>query len=334
METVAAGLVSLTVDVAGQYGITPERLWSHAGSAPVLAEPDALIPRQVLFDVLRALAALSGDPGLGLRMAERLDLRRQGMWGYAVLASMSMRERIECYRRYQALRMPAEFRVHVAGDHASFDVESRGLPADLKPLLLDFAFAATCANHRKRIARAGADIHVWLSYPERPHHRALRALAGGPTVFDAPLDRLQLPAADLELTLPGDPHLAKLAHLQLEHSSVPPRPHSSDFMCRLRELLESDLAGGATHQQLARRMGMSARTLRRRVQERGTSFQVVLDEVRYKRALALLAEPTLSVDEVARTLGYADSSNFRRAFRRWTGQPPRAYRRAEQLGPK
>lgn len=335
MDTVAAGLVTLVVEVAGHYGIGANKLWAAAGSDPLHAEPDALVPRELLFRVVRVLHVQSGDPRLGLRMAEQWDLRRQGMWGYAVLASMSMRERIDCYHRYQAARMPAETQLHIDGDRANFDIHSPGIPPDLRPVLLDFAFVATCTNHRKRIQRSDPDMQAWLSYPERPHHHELRRAVGGPVVFEAPLDRLQLRAADLDLPLQGDPHLGELAHAQLARGqSSPQNRPGRDFLQQLRELLESDLSSGGSHEQVARRMGLSARTLRRRVTEQGTSFQALLEEVRHARALALLAERSAKVEHVARALGYADSSNFRRAFRRWTGQSPRAYQSAGELGRK
>ena len=75
----------------------------------------------------------------------------------------------------------------------------------------------------------------------------------------------------------------------------------------------------------------SPRTLRRRLREEGTSFHGILDRIRFEAAEERLREPTLSLAEVSADLGYADQASFTRAFRRWTGEPPAAYRRRRLL---
>jgi AraC-like DNA-binding protein len=72
---------------------------------------------------------------------------------------------------------------------------------------------------------------------------------------------------------------------------------------------------------------MSARTPQRRLREAGQSFSSVLDAVRHEAALRYLAEPQLTVSEIAFALGFAEPGAFHRAFRRWTGQPPAVFRR-------
>jgi AraC-like DNA-binding protein len=77
---------------------------------------------------------------------------------------------------------------------------------------------------------------------------------------------------------------------------------------------------------LARALGTSTRTLQRRLAGLGLDYQQVVDEVRCKRTLELLGQPTLSVLAVARAVGYADANSFHRAFRRWTGTTPANHR--------
>ena len=75
------------------------------------------------------------------------------------------------------------------------------------------------------------------------------------------------------------------------------------------------------------RLGVSARTLQRRLEDEGTSFGQVLDETRRQTALELIGDPALSVGDISRGVGYADQFAFNKAFRRWTGRSPSAYRR-------
>jgi AraC-like DNA-binding protein len=84
------------------------------------------------------------------------------------------------------------------------------------------------------------------------------------------------------------------------------------------------LEGGCEMSSIARLLGNHPRTLRRRLKEEGTSFQVLLDDARREHAMRLLQ--TASVTEVALSLGFSETSAFTRAFRRWVGLPPREYR--------
>jgi AraC-like DNA-binding protein len=95
-------------------------------------------------------------------------------------------------------------------------------------------------------------------------------------------------------------------------------------------------AGFLSLDETARALGLSARTLKRRLDEEGTSFSAILDEQRRARALLLLRSPELSVDTIAERVGYSDIANFTRAFRRWTGTTPTAFRRTQpnKSGPR
>lgn len=87
-------------------------------------------------------------------------------------------------------------------------------------------------------------------------------------------------------------------------------------------------AGEATATRVARRLAMSERTMQRRLQAEGVSFAQLLDEGRAALAKAHLADPAMSLAEIAWLLGFADQSSFTRSFRRWTGEPPGAWRAA------
>jgi AraC-like DNA-binding protein len=103
----------------------------------------------------------------------------------------------------------------------------------------------------------------------------------------------------------------------------------------VRRLLAEKLANGPpTLEQIARRLRMSARTLHRRLDQEGTSFRRILAEVRREVAARHLREPQLAVGEIAFLLGFSEASAFHRAFKRWTGHAPRAYRDLEHSLPQ
>jgi AraC-like DNA-binding protein len=102
------------------------------------------------------------------------------------------------------------------------------------------------------------------------------------------------------------------------------------FPGRVRAAIAGDGADGADAfrhlGEVATRLHVSTRTLKRRLAEHGTTFSEILDDMRRQRALLLLENRELAIGEVAARLGYTEVPNFTRAFRRWTGKTPAAYR--------
>jgi AraC-like DNA-binding protein len=104
-------------------------------------------------------------------------------------------------------------------------------------------------------------------------------------------------------------------------------PHQDSLTRQVRGLLTEALkAGDPRLETLSQRLGLSARTLQRRLREEGTSHQDLLDEVRSELSRRYLLEPELAICEVAYLLGFSEPSAFHRAFRRWTGVTPKAFR--------
>lgn len=334
-EAISVGLVLIAREVAAdRYGLSRAHLQAAAGLSPDdLRDPDGLVPLAVFEDLLRFALARTGDPAFGLRCAEYVDLRSQGFWGYALMASRTLRERIGVHLRYQALRGPFDLTVREEGPAVTIEVRPRALSYELLPLVLDWGMAGSCLHLRRRAHPRVLPLEMWLSYGERPHHGLLREMVGGPVIFDAPCNRYQFPASELDRPLQGDPYLAQLATTQLDAKLA--RICESEhriFVDDVRQRLASRLTSDASLARIARDLRVSARTLQRQLAALGVSFQELLEEVRLTRARQYLLESDDSIEQIASRLGYGDSSNFRRAFRRWTGSSPAAFRAAERMG--
>jgi len=159
---------------------------------------------------------------------------------------------------------------------------------------------------------------------------AYGAWFSGPISFDSPVAELELATACAELPLKrADPllqqTLARVAatlHLGAENGSE----LEQALRARLRDALAD---GGAAPAALARRLGMSERTLQRRLESQGRSFSEIVEGFRHEESLRLLREPDTAVAEVAARLGYEEQSSFTRAFRRWTGTTPASWRKSQ-----
>jgi AraC-like DNA-binding protein len=127
----------------------------------------------------------------------------------------------------------------------------------------------------------------------------------------------------------ADPRLLMTAE-QLADSALRTRAPAEDFTATVARHLEETLGSGAGAEDIAARLHMSKRTLQRRLEESGLSFQELVDRVRAEKARALVRDGHLTMADVAFRLGFSDVSSFSRSFRRWTGVSPGRYRLASE----
>jgi AraC-like DNA-binding protein len=325
---VSSGLVKLVWQMAEQEGVSRAELLAVAGlDAADLKDPAAPIPAQALAGVLRALHQRTQDPALGIRIADAFDLRQLGFWGYALRSCLTLRQRMQLLAHYQKLFNHAgRIWLRLEAEKAIIEFPLQ-VPPDLVHIAGDFTAAACIREHTARTGCSRPAGSLWLSYPEQPHHQQLRARISGSIVFNAPECRFEIPAHALDRRDAGDPYLLELAKQQLDAIVAGlGRASSSDVLGQVRHRLATALASDPSLQRLAMDLRLSARTLRRQLRAAGASFQELVEETRHATALTYLTNTDHDVKEVAARLGYSDPSNFRRAFRRWTGLSPAAYR--------
>ncbi|HRO12075.1 helix-turn-helix transcriptional regulator, partial [Amaricoccus sp.] len=160
----------------------------------------------------------------------------------------------------------------------------------------------------------------------------LEALLGCRARFGSETTEMLLGADQLALPVSAaDPYLLAVLERHAEEQLARRETHDS-LRERAGRLVNRDLPRGVpTARQVALELGMSERTFARRLQDEGTSFRQLVDEVRREMARSYLSDPELSLAQVAYLLGYADQSAFSNSFRRWTGQSPRRFRSERRL---
>lgn len=144
--------------------------------------------------------------------------------------------------------------------------------------------------------------------------------------------QVRMPAHWLALPLPGaDANLVRLATVQCERA-LRDLEENDGLLGRVRQLAREYLSEARSLDCVAEELHMTPRTLRRRLQAMGTSYQQIVEQIRRGMAVDLLTRTRQPVETIALELGYADPSNFGRAFRRWTGLSPRHYRATRNEG--
>lgn len=208
---------------------------------------------------------------------------------------------------------------------------------------LSYVGAGVTARHQHRVL---AGLAIWLRFcgwligqeidviratcagpaPERTD--SLRYFFPGPVAFGASSNALTFSARHLEVQISrNEQELAQfmaLAPYLLLHA---PEVGHDSVTRRIRGIIGDDLrADLPSFAALTRQLNMSARTLRRRLEGEGTSYQRIKDKARRDRAISLLRQPELSIFDVAEALGFSDPSAFHRSFKKWTGLPPGEFR--------
>ena len=329
--TVLAALTIALVEAACAEGAGRWGLLDAAGlDEAALADADARVP---LDSHLRLLEAIFRDPApdLGLRIGARVGARGLGVVGHAMEAGATLGDALAFLRRYRSLIVEAAVPdVTIEGGSL---LMTQVLPPRLTWQRGPAEAQAAGALTQLRVL-AGEGIHptlVELPHAAPPDERAHRAFFRSPLAWGAGLLRLTFPAEVLGTPLPREN--ASLFHYLSRRADA-----LRGEMARERDVLDKVLRaivaalsqGEPDVRSISRRVGMSTRSLQRRLAERGKSFAQLLDEVRRERALDLLSDGRLSVTEVGYLLGYAEPAAFHRAFKRWTGSAPGQYRRSSR----
>jgi AraC-like DNA-binding protein len=172
-------------------------------------------------------------------------------------------------------------------------------------------------------------LEVHFTHPRPAQLAPVQAFFGDARLlFDAPHAALVFARDYLALPIAShDPHLCAILERQARQM-LEQLPHGDGLAWQVREAIMQGLhEGRADSVQVASRLAMSQRTLRRRLQEQGATFQSLLDDARYEMARRNLLQTELDVSQIAFSLGYSDVGSFDRAFRRWSGMSPLAFRK-------
>ena len=154
-----------------------------------------------------------------------------------------------------------------------------------------------------------------------------------PVRFECEHNAIVFPVSMLDHPMrTADPLLHAVLTRLADHELAALADHSA-FPARVRETIELELASGAALEAVAARMHMSPSALRSRLRQHGTSYSAMLDRLRRDHAQRALRQSQLSVAEIGHRLGFAHPPAFHRAFRRWFGVTPNAYRDAQNVHP-
>ncbi|MBZ5736689.1 helix-turn-helix domain-containing protein [Nocardioides mangrovi] len=283
-----------------ERGMTPRAVLAGSG----LTGSDPVVTARQELRVVRNLQASLGEVGAEVGRCYRAATF--GAFGYALLASATVLDAMNVALRF--LDLSHTFVIPVAGldgDRVRIVLDGTPLPADVRRFLVE-RDAAAIRSVLAELVEGGVPTRLVGS-------GAMREIGFDATLLDRPLRR-------------SSPDGRALAE-ELCAGVVARRRDRSGLPAEVRVVVTQHLGRGAPMPEVAAALGLSERTLRRRLGDAGTSYRQLVDEVREALAGELLGSGRLLVADVAVRLGYAEATSFIAAHRRWTGATPRSRRR-------
>ena len=325
-----AGYVLLIMDSLRTLGLAESerlRMLEQLGTdEEQLHDPNARIGLEQVNQLLIYALAHVDAYRLIETVGANMKLSSHGDTGFAVMTAHHVGEALEIAQRFISLRVNfISLRLEVRGDTAHLFVDDTLKLHPLREALLliiahGFYAMGRMATGQKLFARVDLNIH------QPPGFESLASTGAGLIRFDQPFNRMSFSAAYLDYPLLMADPVAMRMTLERCEQELAMLGRVRSFLSKVRHLLENSGQNFPDAETLAAQLNLSSRTLKRQLAQHHTSYSELLEETLRRRAVLLLEDHRLSLELISEQLGYSDPGNFTRAFKRWTGMSPRAYR--------
>lgn len=307
--------------------ISVPMLLRRAGLPANLFEQEKIyVTTAQVFAIWRTVAEMSSDPGFGLKLGTELRFERSHPVSIAGVCSRTFGDALQRLARYKQLTCPEEIRVHRKAEEASvefFFIEAREAQPDI---MVDLGLSwILCVGQR---GSDGQITPLRLEVTRPVKHRALLERHFGCRVrFNSDRNALVFRSSDLDHPfVTHNEELVAMLGTQLD-SELKAQNASVNVGQQVKDALRRSLAGKRpTLRDVAQELGLSARTLQRRLTDAGITFQQLVEETRRELARHYLKQRSVELNEVAFLLGFEDANSFFRAFQAWEGTSPTEWR--------
>jgi len=308
-----------------RLGYKPESLLAAAGlRRSTIDNPDARITCETFGVVVACAMQQRPMKNVGTRIAAETPLGSFPLLDYLVLTSNTVGEGVKQLAQYfRVVRSPGNIEVHADEDPIRVAVSA------VSNIAAEFSIALDVLHFRRETG--GRFQPEWVSFTHQPEDQPeVEGILGCPVRAHASWNGLTIShGAWRQPLLRRDPILRNL--LEQQANEIIARIPSEDSVAsRVRRVLAKRIPRGDTRiESIARELVTTTRTLQRRLDREGFSYQDLVDQSRKEASQRYLGEFSLSIEEVGYLLDYSEPSAFHRAFKRWYGVTPQAFRRAQ-----
>jgi AraC-like DNA-binding protein len=325
------GLSRLAIARLERAGVPVVPLLRHVGlTLEVIADPEERLSVRSQIALLDEAASALKDDCLGFTLARNHDPRQIGLLYYVMASSQTLGDGLKRVARYSRITNEALVVGYREGNRLVVSLSYSGVPRHSDRHQIEF-----CMFGLLRICRMLTGQNIVPQYFSIAHHRAgstseMAKFVGTKVEFGADRDEFALNVDARELPLiHADTYLNDLLLKYCEAALADRRDDSSQLRTRVENAISSVLPHGRVlAEDVARNLGMSKRTLARRLSDEGLNFTEILEHLRRDLAVRYLDDRKLHVSKIAWLLGFHEVSAFTHAFKRWTGKTPRELRTA------
>jgi AraC-like DNA-binding protein len=259
------------------------------------------------------------------------------MYGFAMLSSMDFRQTMRFAERYHQLAAPlidmAFSEEHGLGVWTITPRPHPKMDASLYRQVVELYFGIHTSLHRDIMGPefAPSELRVTFETPSDP--AAYAGVLGAPIRYRQPRNQLLFDARWLDHRPSLGNALTYEAVLEVCDRFVDELQQRAGIVGSVRHLLLTNLMQNLSLDEVARKLAMSVRTLRRRLADHGASYRQITDELRRDVAINYLRDTDMTVEDIGYALGFSDAANFRQAFRRWTSMTPQQFRTTSAAPP-
>jgi AraC-like DNA-binding protein len=329
LPSTTGSITRLAFARARDAGIDVKPLVKKAGlTIQQIEDRSARIPVHNQIQFLELSAGALGDELLGFHLAREYDRRQIGLLHYVMASSETLDDAIQRAARYSTIVNEGVAVRYVQRDDIVIGVDYVGVARHSDRHQIEFWMTGLVRSCRELSGRHLLPLGVRFAHHRHGDWSELTAYFGCEVEFDAGVDQATFPGSIKDLAVVGsDPYLNNLLIASCEDALAQRTIRSGS----LRSDIENAIApllphGKVTVAEIARRLGLSQRTLARRLAAEGLTFGKILDEMRADLAQRHVRSSAYSISQIAWLLGYQEASAFTHAFKRWTGRTPRAMR--------
>lgn len=329
IPTATGGIARLACTRMRELGKDPGAVLSRAGLTLEEADdPTARLEVRTQIKILELIAEELQDELLGFRLALTFDLREIGLVYYVMASSELLADALRNAERYSGI-VNEGVRLYLGLDRTTaILLDYVNVDRRLDRHQMEFLLVALV-----RICRQLTDSRLAVRQLKVRHSRAnipeeFKSFFAGDIQFGADVDEIAFPTPVASLKIVGrDTYLNSLLRRYAEEALVDKTAKRPGIRGDVQETISQLLPHGrAEASEVARQLGMSSRTLSRKLRDEGEAFAGILNELRTALAKRYLRDHEFTVTEITWLLGYREVSSFTHAFKRWTGMTPRQFR--------
>jgi AraC-like DNA-binding protein len=332
-QHLSAAYPLVMIQVAAEYGISALQILAHTGlTEDQLHQPSARITGWQKAMIIANLLKYCDDPALGMVLGLRATPTKLGLMGFGLMSCASYAEALSLAQRYIPILVPFFSLTRIDHlDHVELVVNSNIELIGFHAFAFDHVLTEIWAIFKSLLAPSQRHLlaEVILSFDRPCPIYIERFYDELPIVrWQQPINSISFPQQLLTEVIPtANRSSAQLVIEQCERE-LSLLGYRTDIVDKVRYLLVCHEGEYPDLKQIAQQLYVSERTLKRRLQAQGLSFQKILDQQRLRDSQQLLRDTHLPIDQVAHRVGYQNPTNFCRAFRRWTAQSPHQYRQS------